>query len=709
VSHGWHFNAPDPSVAGGRPGEPWLLVDRRTATLLPISSRHWPGTHRPDEVGLTDWQFLLLFGRHTPGGGFGEPTPDSLARSPKRARWAVSGPLEIDCMFCHSADQQHDPAQAAAQIEAENFRWSATVALGLAVVRGQARKASDDWDPLMPPDPDFPERAGPTLIYDQSRFDADGRVFFNITRRPSVERCYFCHSFRLVGLEGPDEQLGFRDVHLAAGLICVDCHRNGIDHRIIRGYEAEAGERGEPSVAAFTCAGCHLGSRQNADDSAVKFGGLYGAPRPEHRGLPPVHLEKLACTACHAGPWPEMEPKRFQTAMAHGLGLAARDRSPDQPPEILGPIFARQPDGKIAPQRAVWPAFWGVLDAKGVRPILPDRVRELVGDLLPAALPPDQPLTPATIAQALQRLTGHPTLGGEPLYVRDGRMYRQTASGNITESVHPVAAAYRWSIAHDVRPASQSLGAGGCTDCHADHAPIYFGRAGGSRSGTGPTGRESCMHELRNENPVLIQAWALAFRLRPAFKWFGLACASLIGLILLRFGLDLSAGRRPYGMSNEPADQLLSDQASRPGLTFGQHVLHLVAIAGLLVQGVTGLWAWLTGDGPDGWLLLAHMLGAPLFVLGLTGIALQWAGRCRFVAGAVRGANQLSPAQKSMFWAILWLGFAVMLSALAAMEPIFGQAGLETLSLVHRLSAVALLVCMLPHTAASLVAHRYRR
>src|SRR4051812_45563290 len=37
ISHGWHFNATDKSVAPGRAGEPWMYQDATTRTLLPVS------------------------------------------------------------------------------------------------------------------------------------------------------------------------------------------------------------------------------------------------------------------------------------------------------------------------------------------------------------------------------------------------------------------------------------------------------------------------------------------------------------------------------------------------------------------------------------------------------------------------------------------------------------------------------------------------
>ena len=146
---------------------------------------------------------------------------------PESLRWLVSGAREIDCLLCHSADGRHDPAEAARQLEAENFRFAPTAAAGFAVIRGEARKVPDDWDPYAPPDPDHPEQAAPEVVYQRSQFDGNDRVFFNVTLRPDARRCYFCHTLREVGTHAPDGWQVDQDVHLAAGLTCVDCHRNG--------------------------------------------------------------------------------------------------------------------------------------------------------------------------------------------------------------------------------------------------------------------------------------------------------------------------------------------------------------------------------------------------------------------------------------------------------------------------------------------------
>ena len=33
------------------------------------------------------------------------------------------------------------------------------------------------------------------------------------------------------------------DVHLKAGLNCIDCHRNGLEHDMVRGYENDMSDK----------------------------------------------------------------------------------------------------------------------------------------------------------------------------------------------------------------------------------------------------------------------------------------------------------------------------------------------------------------------------------------------------------------------------------------------------------------------------------
>jgi hypothetical protein len=60
-------------------------------------------------------------------------------------------------------------------------------------------------------------------------------------------------------------------------------------------------------------------------------------------------------------------------------------------------------------------------------------------------------------------------------YIAGGKLHRLGA-GKLRAEDHAQAQPYLWPIAHDVRPATQALGAKGCQDCHSTEAAIFFGK-----------------------------------------------------------------------------------------------------------------------------------------------------------------------------------------------------------------------------------------
>jgi len=537
VAKGWHFNAMDASVPPGRPGEPWILTDPRTGTQLPLSYRAWPGTWRPEQVGLTPWKFLQVFGRQLPGGGVGD-LPIDEATDPQ-ARWIVAGKLEINCLGCHSGDRAYDATQWADHCERQNFKYAATAASGLAVVTGSVKSLPETYDPLNPDALlDTPGAVVPEVKYDAAKFDPAQAAFFDVTKKGSANRCYFCHTARLVGNGAPEAWHVDGDVHLAAGLTCADCHRHGLDHAMTRGYE---GEPGGKAVAALSCRGCHLGA-ESAAAGPDTVGGRLGAPVPRHVGLPTVHFEKLTCTACHSGRLPAKRALRAQTSMAHGLGVHGKDRGDDALPLLAEPVFARGSDGRIGPHRMLWPAFWGRLKDGQVTPLAPDIVAKKARSLLapdtsdkskPPVMPP---LTPDRIAAVLAKLGTDATVG-EAVYVAGGKLYRRAEDGTLAASEHAAAAPYAWPTGHDVRPATQSLGAAArCTDCHAADAPFFFGEVRAESPALLGEPATVAMYTLEGEDPTTLKAWALSFEGRPYFKVVGFVAAGLVAAVVVLYG-----------------------------------------------------------------------------------------------------------------------------------------------------------------------------
>jgi hypothetical protein len=532
ISKGWHFNAFDANVAPGRAGEPWIYVDAATATQIPLSYRSWPGTFRPGQIGVTPWQFTKRFARQMPGGGVGEldsEYPD------ERMRQFVSGKLEINCLSCHNAhlgQDQSDIFGYAGQIARENFRWAAAASCEFASVKGAATSQGDTYDHLM--------SDAIAVTYRQGTFDHKNRVLFNIVREVPEQRCYFCHSEKLVTEKGaPDE-----DVHLAAGLTCVDCHRHGLDHKIIRGYEWEVHRSQNAADGTLTCEGCHLGTEPGA--------GRFGAPRPKHVGIPPVHFEQLTCTACHSGPWPARETYRTKTSRAHGLGLHLVNKSDDALPHVMTPVFAKQrgivlggylvyeSSGKTAPYRLMWPAFWATMkDQAIVSPIELDIVKQTVPSVIG-----EQPssggwpsLGDEQITQALGLLADQVADKGKPAYVSGGRIYYLDDSGKLKQQGHSGAAPYMWPIAHNVRPAAQSLGVRGCKDCHSAEAPFFSGRVAVDSPVVDAGDSAKAMVEFQDVDVAFIKAFNMSFMFRPWLKVAALVSCAVITAVLLLYGL----------------------------------------------------------------------------------------------------------------------------------------------------------------------------
>ena len=525
ISGGWHFNAADPNVPAGRPGEPWVLVDSDTRTQIPISGRSWPSTFKPAEVGITPWPFLKYFSTHMPGGDYGEIPDDKDMEAILKGQ--VAGSYEINCLTCHNADRSQDQSDAALQAFLQNYKWVPTGSCGFAEVKGAVASLSEFFDPEL-------DEIPITVSYDKSRFNQANEVFIDIVRVPPANRCYFCHSTQDISRAGQLEWTRDEDVHLAAGMTCIDCHRHGLDHNITRGYETEASGSTNRPIATLSCKGCHMTGR-------------LGAPVPKHPGIPLVHFEKLTCTACHSGNWPEKKTGLVKTARIHKLGLHDIHHVDLELPHIAAPVFAKGQDGKIAPHKMLWPAFWGRMKDKTVVPLMPEVVREAAVDVLELEVQSAEtvngwrPLKLAQITKVLKLLREQQAEQGEAVYVCGGKLYRITEGDKLEASEHELARPYCWAIAHDVRPAAQSLGVRSCGDCHSTDAPFFFGAV--AIDSPVVTKRDSIKKMVDFQDIDAFYAWAFAFSFvfRPFLKVVALGSCAVLAVVLLLYALKALA------------------------------------------------------------------------------------------------------------------------------------------------------------------------
>jgi len=376
IGSGWHFGAMT-AANNGRPGEPWIWSDTKTGTVLPLSYRAWPGSYAPEALGLTTWDFTLLFGRHMPGGGPAEPSDEEVLAHPE-ARWSVSGKAEVNCLACHNRSARQDPSEWAKQVLRENLRWAATAAGGVGEVGGMASRLKETWDITDGPNiDDHLWAVAPSVKYRTVDFDSKHRYFFDLNYQPADDRCLACHS---VSPKDEAQWNADADVHAAAGLKCADCHRNDLGHAMVRGYEREAAETGNRSAESFTCRGCHLG--ENAAGEKTVVPGRLGAPYPKHTGIPLVHFKRLACTVCHSGPKPKDGFTRVRTSRANRLGIYGVATWSTDLPAVFEPVYKKDDRHRITPHRLVWPAFWAKRAGKTLTPLLPEVVEAAAGDIL---------------------------------------------------------------------------------------------------------------------------------------------------------------------------------------------------------------------------------------------------------------------------------------------------------------------------------------
>ncbi|MCP4726797.1 MAG: hypothetical protein GY863_17270 [bacterium] len=543
ISNGWHFNSADPEKPPGRRGEPWILVDPVSATQIPMSYRNWQGTVKPEILGLSPFLFTEKFGRHLTGGGVSEN--DSTESSDIYLRWMVSGKAEINCLSCHDAGLSHDQSQYDLQMSRQNYRWANAAASELASVYGSAKDMPDNYDIYSGVVHDKQNATPPSVEYDKTRFDSKGKVVFNLTRDIPEKRCSFCHSAITVSENGMNNWKADKDVHLAAGLTCVDCHRNGLDHSITRGYEWENSNSENRASASLTCAGCHIRDY----DSPVPQSGRMGAPYPAHKGLPEIHFEKLSCTACHSGPWPNRTAQKVKLSRVHALGTHIAKKENEAVPAVFSPVFVKDEDDKISPHRLIWPSYWAFMQGDSIVPAVTRDIQAIslevlredtvtysanIEELIAGKLPK---FSKSQIIRILDSMKNLDPDGGNPVYICGGKLFSLSASGDVSVAEHPAAEPYTWAFAHDVRPKEQSLGIRGCGDCHSMDSPLSLGIVKADVPFDFTDGSALNMVSFQGKGSFYPRVFALTFLFRPVMKYIITICCVIIILVILLYAL----------------------------------------------------------------------------------------------------------------------------------------------------------------------------
>ncbi len=416
-----------------------------------------------------------------------------------KARWDRTGVIEADCLLCHMPTYDHKARQT--QLAALNFRWAATAGAGLGSVTGKV--AADE---------------SPEVTYDLGRFDADGNLAVNYVAEPRNETCLVCHA--KPGWKKRGASFSPRtDVHMRAGMRCVDCHASGSkaasdrirgreEHQIGKGDDPSGWVRNDLDDTLRSCADCHLSGWNNA-------------PRATHEWLPPLHMDSLSCQACHI-PFRPVKSALVQASDAYNHGPRISPPAKhiwtfydqemnywnhygemelftvrDQPTNVSRPTLAVY-KGRIYPVNRVhsmWVGFeepgrpgvnqlfmkdfftmWKehLADPQSNWPSLA-AVSDDNGDGAPEINRPEEIDALLAACRAYLEKTGFPLENRRLVWVCDDRAwYSSTESRPLPREPHeatPYASVYKFS--HDVAPARAALGAGGCTDCHRLNSPFF--------------------------------------------------------------------------------------------------------------------------------------------------------------------------------------------------------------------------------------------
>jgi len=209
-------------------------------------------------------------------------------------------------------------------------------------------------------------------------------------------------------------------------------------------------------------------------------------------------------------------------------------------PHIVSPVFAKQPNGKIAPHKLIWPAFWGVIKDQNVTPITLEVIRQTVGEIFAreklSVSDGWLSLTTEHAAEALKKLSSEKSVEGRPVYVAGGRLYYLDDAGKLCQQDnHPAAKPYLWPIAHDVRPAVQSLGARRCQDCHSTDAPFFFADVEVDTPLASEKGVVKKMIEFQGLRLVYTKLFAFSFIFRPFLMVVALCSSAILAAVLILY------------------------------------------------------------------------------------------------------------------------------------------------------------------------------
>ena len=604
--------------------EPWFWADEALGIAIPLSLHRQPGAFAPRDVGLSAFEWTKMFGRSFPGGGIGCDKRAMEETAGSRQRWFVTGPLEANCLACHQQGDAYDSSEWARQVLRENFTGAAVAASGLGMVDGMNERMDSAWAAAENPD-DHLFNVPQKVAYDLTQFDQKLRCVFAVGK-PQDAHCLACHA---VSENGMPSYAIMGDVHLKRGMMCIDCHKNGMDHRI----------------KTTSCRACHIEPKG-------------AGPHPHHAGIPLVHFEKLACTVCHSGVTKDGARAQVRTARANRIGIYGRVQWATDCPYILEPVFMKGADGKIAPHRVMWPSYFAQITTNGtVTPLRLDAVKGLK-----AFTGVTNGLTKAVAATALAELKAA-TPSAKFAFIGHGRLWTVDGS-NLVASVHAAAEPVAWPVGHDVRPARMARGANPvkCADCHTGGSDFFQAKI----MPTGPLA-DAVVEPISQADLMGVGAGYHAllgttFAMRPMLKIFMWTVFGFVCLFVMAAAAVVL--NKTAGWISDSTDDFLWGLA--------KWIVDMGFVVCLLYLAASGVIGWMVG-GMSGIWLVFHMCAGGGFAA------------CVLLLLFIRLKERTRKILPGLAW-MLWTAFAagVVFTAVMPMMTVYGGHGQAMLLWSHR-------------------------
>jgi len=472
INKSYHFQLGADQISddyGKKAGKPWISSKGQFGRQQHMSYAWVAKKHNlsVNEIGMTSYQYSQTCGICHAGGGPMERDRDGQrydvrqAKNPElaqsldgdyhKAAWDKSGVVEADCLMCHQVG--YNGLARTDQLSKANIRWAATVGAGFGTVDGSVKDGQT-----------------PNLKYNRALFNSDGTVDLKITRSDDAN-CLLCHGEAEVKKRGHVwHDTRQADVHTAAGMKCITCHTSGPDHQIRKGNSNEVVLHDELDDKTLSCEGCHLSPKSTL--------------KPLHKSLPRSHISKIACVTCHVTEQNVAAVGVVDTTTGKGLGLpTVKGAKKYGETGTWTPAYFRLKDGKIYSGNALLPAWWGNRVGSTIHPLQMsetakayDRVKDLIkddnGDGKPEAN------TESEIRSMLgaigEVLNGSRFTNISPAYVKGNRVWQVSGRKLISISHHPQAKPLNWTFSHNVTQATNSLGAGGCIDCHSENSKFFY-------------------------------------------------------------------------------------------------------------------------------------------------------------------------------------------------------------------------------------------